>query len=90
MMKAKYLVRRHHLDPRRPYCVHTVSIDVFSEMMLMLYEMFTGKTMGASEMFLNSFCDEMFKMAMEESFHVPFVGKLGVLSHDPLRNEKIC
>ena len=26
---AKYLVRRHHLDPRRPYCVHTVSIDVF-------------------------------------------------------------
>ncbi len=124
---AKYLVRRHHLDPRRPYCVHTVSIDVFSEMMLMLYEMFTGKTMGASEMFLNSFCDEMFEMAMEEklhmvfqefqgtgavhnpysqemreqeairtgdmealkeSFHVPFVGKLGVLSHDPLRNEK--
>ena len=26
---AKYLVRRHHLNPRRPYCVHTVSIDVF-------------------------------------------------------------
>lgn len=124
---AKYLVRRHRMDQNRPYCIHTVSINVFGEMMIMLYEMFTGKTMGRSELFLNSFCNESFEMEMEEKMHMVFqelratgtihnpysqemreqeairagdlealkesfretyIGKLGVLSHDPLRNEK--
>lgn len=124
---AKYLVRRHGMDPEMPYRVHRVSISVFCEMMIMLYEMFTGETMGQSELILNSFCDDSFQMAMEEKIHMVFqelhgsgsihnphsqelreqgairtgnlealkesfrenyVGKLGVLSKDPLRNEK--
>lgn len=124
---AGYLVRRHRMDCHMPYCVHGVPMSVFSEMMIMLYEMFTGETMGQSELFLNSFCDDSFRMAMEEKLHMVFqelhgsgtihnphsqelreqgairagnlealkesfrenyVGKLGVLSKDPLRNEK--
>lgn len=124
---AKYLVSRHHMDRNRPYRIHAVSIHVFSEMMIMLYEMFTGETMDISELFMNSFCDESFRTAMEEklhrvfqethgtgavhnprsqeqreqeairagdmealkeSFRETYVGKLGVLARDPLRNEK--
>lgn len=69
---AKYLVRRHRMDSGMPYCVHGVSMSVFSEMMIMLYEMFTGETMGQSELFLNSFCDDSFRMAMEEKLHMVF------------------
>lgn len=69
---ARYLVQAHGLDPRAPYRVHGTSIGYFSEMLIMLHEMLTGRTVGESDLFLHSFCDGAFQQALDEKVHDVF------------------
>lgn len=124
---AKFLVNRHQLDPKRPYRVFRISLEQFTEMVLMMQEMVNETSMDASRLWLDSFAGEAFERsiheklhtvifalqennavhnpysqemreqesirtgnleALEKSFQETYVGKLGVLSNNSLRNAK--
>ena len=124
---ARRLVRRHGMDPRKPYRVSGVYLYDFVELLLTLHEQLNDGKMESNELLLRSFCDRRFEQAMQEKVHQVFytlqesaavhnpydqelreqesirtgdlealyrsfaetyVGKIGVLSHDPLRHAK--
>jgi len=62
---SRYLVRQHHMTHSIPYKVSYVSLMLFSEMVLMLYEQLTGVTLNGSELLLRCFDDEILKKSMD-------------------------
>lgn len=85
---AKYLVREHRLDSKVPYRVCTTSIGYFSEMLIMLFEMLTGRTVGESDLFFHSFCDRDFRQSLDEKVHDVFyeLHEAGAI-HNPYSQE---
>lgn len=54
----KYLIRNHRLNPRSPYRISYVSLILFSELSLMVYEQLTGITLEIGELYLHCFVDK--------------------------------
>ena len=69
---ARRLVRRHGMDPRKPYRVSGVRLTDFTELLLTLHEHLTGAEMERSELLLRSFCDRRFEQAMQEKIYQVF------------------
>lgn len=124
---SQYLVRTHNLDADRPYRVYLVALDYFCELVAMLFEALTGRTIRCHEVAWHCFCDEQFEYnlqnkvhdvfqsmrecagvhnpysqeqreqaairngdlrALYASFEETYVGRIGTLSHHPLRQAK--
>lgn len=85
---AKYLIQKHQLNPRLPYRVYGTSIGYFSEMLIMLFEMLTGRTVGESDLFFHSFCDQDFQRSLDEKVHDVFyeLHEAGAI-HNPYSQE---
>lgn len=66
---AKYLLRAHKMDLKRPYRVSAVKIHSFIELMLSLHEHLTDQEMESRELLLRSFCDHRFEQAIQEKVH---------------------
>lgn len=69
---ARYLIRTHQMDTEKPYKVFQVSLDVFCEMVIMLYETITGRTILKEELLAKNFCDEKLLTSMQEKLHKVF------------------
>lgn len=124
---SQYLVRAHGLAPDRPYRVYLTTLDYFCELVAMLFEALTGRTIRCHEVAWHCFCDEQFEYdlknkvhdvfqrmkkdagvhnpysqelreqaaikngdlnALHASFEEAYVGRIGTLSHHPLRQAK--
>jgi len=69
---AKQLVRRHGMNPQKPYRVSHVFLHDFIELMLILHGQLTGDEMELNELLMRSFCDQRFELAMREKIHQVF------------------
>lgn len=126
-LAVKHLMKTHGLKEGSIYRLHSIPITNFSEIVIMTYEMATGKTISSSELWLKSFFDETIDFsvrkklhhvfysnqenetihnpysqelreqesirtgnleALQASFQEVYVGKLGTLSRNSLRNAK--
>lgn len=72
ILAAKYLVRAHSMNPKKPYRVSAVSVHDFEELTLCLYEQLTDQTMEQGELLLKSFCNPNLERSMRERLHRVF------------------
>lgn len=69
---ARYLVKTHHMDPEKPYRLYRTSLETFCEMVMMLYETVTGRTVMREELLQKNFCDENLLNSMQKKLHNVF------------------
>ena len=69
---ATSLVKRHRMDPVRPYRLPRVPLYCFEEYTAMLFEALTGGTVEIEELSLRCFCDGPFEQALNEKVHRVF------------------
>lgn len=85
---ARYLARKHGLNLRRPFRLYRTSLDHFCEMLLMLFEALTGRTMDANELYLKCFCDDQFCLSIHKKLHeVSFAMRESAAIHNPYGQE---
>lgn len=124
---AKYIVRNHGMDPEKPYRIFRITFDIFAEVLIMLFETVTDKTITTDEMMRKCFCDDEMIRSMKKgvhgvisymrensaihnpygqerreqaaikngdedalirSFNESYVGQIGKLAEDPVRDKK--
>lgn len=69
---SQYLVQAHGLDPDRPYRVYLTALDYFCELVAMLFEALTGRTIRCHEVAWHCFCDEQFEYDLKNKVHDVF------------------
>ncbi len=69
---AHYLMKTHHMDSQKPYKIFRTSLDIFCEMIMMLYETVTGRMISKEELLQKNFCDEELLGSMYKKLHKVF------------------
>lgn len=85
---SQYLVRAHGLDADRPYRVFLTTLDYFCEMVSILFEALTGRTIRSHEVLWRCFCDEQFEYELADKVHSVFqTMKKQAAVHNPYSQE---
>lgn len=85
---GKHMIQKHNLDRHIPYKISYTPLPLFSEVVLMLHEQFTGITMEISELFYFSFgSDELIRSMEERSYQVALSFQENEIVHNPYSQE---
>lgn len=85
---SKYLIKMHGLDGKKIYPIYSTSLYMFCEIISMLFEMLSGKTLTRDEVMLQCFCDEQFKdIVQKKLLEVSFSLRENNVVHNPYSQE---
>lgn len=86
---AQDFARAHKMDTRKPYRISSVSLTDFSEMLLLLFEMATGRTMDQNQLWHKSFSSEQMEREINGKFLKVFNDmQENAAVHNPYDQEK--
>lgn len=69
---SQYLMRTHGLELEKPYRVYITVLDYFCEMIAMIFEALTGRTIRSREVPWHCFCNEQFEYGLMDKVHDVF------------------